>query len=69
MERLFSDAELGYLPLGFQFFVKQPEQKEQIKPEFQEKEKFVEINYYNTNKYIVHTHYKPISKIMKVKHE
>ncbi len=64
MERLFSDEELAYLPIGFQFFVKPDETPKPI-PEFQEKEKFVKIDYYNTDKYKVHTHYKPISKIVK----
>lgn len=64
MERLFSDDELSYLPIGFQFFIKPPETIKQ-QPEFQEKEKFVKIDYYNTDKYKVHTSYKPLSKIIK----
>ncbi len=64
MERLFSDEELAYLPIGFQFFVKPPENVEQPTPEYQEKEKFVKINYYQTDKYKVHTHHKPLSKII-----
>ena len=42
MERLFSDEELAYLPIGFQFFVKPDETPRPI-IEFQEKEKFVKI--------------------------
>jgi hypothetical protein len=64
MERLFSDEELAYLPIGFQFFVK-PDVTPKPVPEFQEKEKFVKIDYYNTDKYKVHTHYKPLCKIVK----
>ncbi len=65
MEKLFTDEELSYLPIGFQFFVKPLEEKEPPKPEYQEKQKFININYYNTDKYPVHTHYKPLSKIIK----
>jgi hypothetical protein len=64
MERLFSDEELAYLPIGFQFFVKPDETPRPI-PEFQEKEKFVKICHYQTDKYKVYTHYKPLSKIVK----
>lgn len=64
MEKLFTDEELAYLPIGFQFFVKPPEVTETIPPEYQEKEKFVKINHYQTDKYKVHTHYKPLSKII-----
>jgi hypothetical protein len=64
MEKLFSDAELAYLPLGFQFFIK-PDETPRPTPEFQETEKFVKIDYYNTDKYKGHTHYKPLSKIIK----
>lgn len=64
MERLFSDEELAYLPIGFQFFVK-PDETPRTILEFQEKEKFVKIEHYNTDKYKVHPHYKPLSKIIK----
>ena len=64
MERLFTDEELSYLPIGFQFFIK-PDESVKPLPEFQEKEKFVKIEYYNTEQYKVHTHYKPISKMVK----
>ena len=64
MERLFSDEELSYLPIGFQFFTK-PLKTVKQQPEFQEKEKFIKIDYYNTDKYKVHTHYKPLCKIIK----
>ena len=64
MERLFSDEELAYLPIGFQFFVKPDEMPRPI-PEFQEKGKFVKIDHYNTDKYKAHPHYKPLSKIIK----
>ena len=65
MEKLFTDEELGYLPIGFQFFVKPPEMIESPIGEFLEKEKFIKIDYYNTSKYKGHTHHKPLSKIIK----
>ena len=37
MEKLFTDEELSYLPLGFQFFVK-PNKNLNTQLEFQEKE-------------------------------
>jgi hypothetical protein len=68
MERLFSDEELAYLPIGFQFFVKSGETPRPT-PEFQEKVKFIKINYYNTDKYKLYGHYKPLSKIIKITHD
>jgi hypothetical protein len=65
MERLFTDEELAYLPIGFQFFVKPPEVQECVPVEYQEKDKFTKIEHYNTDKYKVHPHYKPLSKIIK----
>ena len=64
MERLFSDEELAYLPIGFQFFMK-PHNHSVITTEFQEQFKIVHIDYYNTNSYKVDSHYKPLSKIIK----
>ncbi len=64
MEKLFTDEELEFLPIGFQFFVK-PDMTPKATPEFQEQAKFININYYSTSKYKVHTHNKPLSKIIK----
>ena len=64
MEKLFSDKELAYLPIGFQFFIKPPTQPI-IKNDFQEAPKFIKIDFYNTDKYRSHSPSKPISKIVK----
>lgn len=64
MEQLFSDEELAYLPIGFQFFIK-PQVQSVIKNDFQEVPKLIKIDFYNTDKYKVHSPYKSISKIVK----
>ena len=64
MEKLFSDEELAYLPIGFQFFIK-PQVQSITKNDFQEVPKFIKIDFYNTDKYKVHSPYKSISKIVK----
>lgn len=64
MEKLFSDKELTYLPIGFQFFIKPPNLSI-VKNDFQEVPKLIKIDFYNTDKYKVHSPYKSISKIVK----
>jgi hypothetical protein len=61
MERLFTNEALGFLPIGFQFFVKPPEEMKYLN----NPEKRVKIDYYNTDKYKVQGYHKPISKIIK----
>jgi hypothetical protein len=63
-ERLFTDEELAYLPIGFQFFVKPPEMENCDPIEYQEEQKFVKIHHYQTDKYMTHSYYKPLSKII-----
>jgi hypothetical protein len=48
-ERLFTDEELAYLPIGFQFFVKPPEMENCDPIEYQEEQKFVKIHHYQIN--------------------
>ena len=64
MEKLFTDEELSYLPLGFQFFVK-PNKNLNTQLEFQEKENCVKTDFYQTPQYQTDSHYKPLSKIIK----